>query len=47
MIAITAQGRAVVRRGFPDWSKAQAHIGKLLGADGQAALKLLGSRNLA
>jgi hypothetical protein len=36
----------VVRRSFPYWSKAQAHIGKLLGADGQAALKLLGSRNL-
>ena len=46
MIAITAQGRNVVRRSFPYWSKAQAHIGKLLGADGQAALKLLGSRNL-
>src|SRR5882672_714921 len=46
MISITAQGRGVVRRSFPDWSKAQAHIGKLLGADGQAALKLLGSRNL-
>ncbi|WP_334500328.1 MarR family winged helix-turn-helix transcriptional regulator [Bradyrhizobium sp. AZCC 1678] len=46
MIDITAQGRGLVRRGFPHWSKAQAHIGKLLGADGQAALKLLGSRNL-
>jgi DNA-binding MarR family transcriptional regulator len=46
MIEITTQGRSVVRRGFPYWSKAQAHIGKLLGADGQAALKLLGSRNL-
>ena len=46
MIAITAQGRGVVRRGFPHWSKAQAHIGQLLSADGQAALKLLGSRNL-
>ena len=46
MISITAQGRTLVRRGFPYWSKAQAHIGKLLGADGQAALKLLGSRNL-
>jgi DNA-binding MarR family transcriptional regulator len=46
MIAITAQGRGLVRRGFPYWSKAQAHIGRLLGADGQAALKLLGSRNL-
>ena len=45
-IAITAQGRSLVRSGFPYWSKAQAHIGKLLGADGQAALKLLGSRNL-
>ncbi|UPK00518.1 MarR family winged helix-turn-helix transcriptional regulator [Bradyrhizobium sp. 170] len=46
MIAITAQGRGVVRRGFPYWSKAQAHIGKILGADGEAALKLLSSRNL-
>jgi len=46
MIAITAPGRGLVRRGFPYWSKAQAHIGKLLGTDGQAALKLLGSRNL-
>jgi DNA-binding MarR family transcriptional regulator len=46
MIEITAQGRGVVRRGFPYWSKAQAHIGKMLGADGEAALKLLSSRNL-
>jgi DNA-binding MarR family transcriptional regulator len=46
MIGITGQGRNVVRRSFPYWSKAQAHIGKLLGADGQAALKLLASRNL-
>ena len=46
LIAITAQGRGVVRRGFPYWSKAQAQVGKLLGADGQAALKVLGSRNL-
>ena len=46
MISITGQGRGVVRRSFPFWSKAQAQIGKLLGADGQAALKLLGSRNL-
>ena len=46
MIAITAPGRGVVRRGFPYWSKAQAHIGKMLGADGEAALKLLSSRNL-
>lgn len=46
MIAITAQGRGIVRRGFPYWAKAQAEIGKLLGADGQAALKVLGSRNL-
>jgi DNA-binding MarR family transcriptional regulator len=46
MIGITAQGRGVVRRSFPFWSKAQAHIGKLLGAEGQAALKLLDSRNL-
>jgi DNA-binding MarR family transcriptional regulator len=46
MIAITAPGRGVVRRGFPYWSKAQAHIGKMLGADGEAALRLLSSRNL-
>jgi DNA-binding MarR family transcriptional regulator len=46
MIAITAQGRGMVRRGFPYWSKAQAHVGKMLGADGQAALKILASRNL-
>jgi DNA-binding MarR family transcriptional regulator len=46
MIGITGQGRSVVRRSFPFWSKAQAHIGKLLGADGQAALKILDSRNL-
>jgi len=46
MIAITAQGRGVVRRTFPSWSKAQAEVGKLLGTDGQAALKLLVSRSL-
>jgi DNA-binding MarR family transcriptional regulator len=46
MIAITAPGRGVVRRGFPYWSKAQAHTGKMLGADGEAALRLLSSRNL-
>jgi DNA-binding MarR family transcriptional regulator len=46
MIAITAQGRAAVRRSFPYWSKAQAEAGKLLGADGQAALKVLASRSL-
>jgi len=46
MIAISAPGRAAVRRAFPYWSSAQAHVGKLLGSDGQAALKLLGSRNL-
>src|SRR5258708_34172503 len=46
IIAITAQGRGIVRRGFPYWSKAQAHVGKLLGSDGQAALKTLASRRL-
>ncbi len=46
MIGITAQGRGVVRRGFPYWSKAQAQVGKMLGADGQAALKVLAARNL-
>ncbi len=45
MIAITAQGRGVVRRGFPFWSEAQAHAGRLLGAEGEAALKLLATRN--
>jgi hypothetical protein len=37
----------MVRRGFPYWSKAQAQVGKLLGADGEAALKVLASRSLA
>ena len=46
IVAITAPGRGIVRRGFPYWSKAQAHIGNMLGADGEAALKLLSSRNL-
>jgi DNA-binding MarR family transcriptional regulator len=46
IIAITAQGRGIVRRGFPYWSKAQAHVGKVLGGDGQAALKILTSRSL-
>jgi DNA-binding MarR family transcriptional regulator len=46
MIAITAQGRGVVRRGFPFWSEAQAHVGRLLGAEGKAALKILATRNL-
>jgi len=46
MVAITAQGRGMVRRGFPYWSKAQAQVGKMLGADGQAALKILASRSL-
>jgi len=44
--AITAQGRGIVRRAFPYWSKAQAQAGKLLGTGGQAALKVLVSRNL-
>ena len=47
MIGITAQGRGLVRRGFPYWSKAQAQVGRLLGADGQAALKILALRSLA
>jgi DNA-binding MarR family transcriptional regulator len=46
MIGITAQGRGMVRRGFPYWSKAQAQVGKMLGADGQAALKVLAARSL-
>jgi DNA-binding MarR family transcriptional regulator len=46
MIAITAQGRGVVRRSFSHWAKAQAEVGKLLGADGQTALQVLGSRSL-
>ena len=46
MIAITAPGRGIVRRAFPYWSTAQAQVGKLLGTGGQAALKVLVSRNL-
>ena len=46
LICITAQGRAAVRRGFPYWSRAQAQVGKLLGAEGQSALKVLASRRL-
>src|ERR1700716_1298321 len=46
MIGITAQGRGIVRRGFPYWSEAQARVGRALGADGQAALKVLASRSL-
>jgi DNA-binding MarR family transcriptional regulator len=46
IIAVTARGRGIVRRGFPYWSKAQAHVGKMLGGDGQAALKTLASRSL-
>ena len=46
MVDITAQGTNVVRRGFPYWSKAQADVGEMIGADGQAALKVLASRNL-
>jgi hypothetical protein len=36
----------MVRRGFPYWSQAQTHVGKMLAADGQSALKTLASRNL-
>jgi DNA-binding MarR family transcriptional regulator len=46
LVGITAQGRAMVRRGFPYWSKAQAEVGQMLGADGQSALKVLASRSL-
>jgi DNA-binding MarR family transcriptional regulator len=46
LVGITAQGRAIVRRGFPSWTKAQAEVGKMLGADGQSALKILASRSL-
>jgi DNA-binding MarR family transcriptional regulator len=46
MLAITASGRAAVRRGFPFWSQAQEEVGKLLGADGQSALKVLAARSL-
>jgi DNA-binding MarR family transcriptional regulator len=46
MLGITAQGRAAVRRGFPFWAQAQAEVGKLLGADGQSALKVLAARSL-
>ncbi len=47
MIGITGQGQGVVRRSFPHWSKAQAQIGKMLGAEGEAALKVLAARSLA
>ena len=47
IIGITAPGRGVFRRGFPYWAQAQAHVGKMLGADGEAALKTLSSRSLA
>jgi DNA-binding MarR family transcriptional regulator len=43
---ITALGRGIVRRGFPFWSQAQAHVGRLLGADGEGALKILAARSL-
>ena len=46
IIAISAPGRGMVRGGFPYWSKAQAQVGKMLGADGQAALKVLAARSL-
>jgi DNA-binding MarR family transcriptional regulator len=46
MLGITAPGRAAVRRGFPFWTQAQAEAGKLLGADGQSALKILAARSL-
>jgi DNA-binding MarR family transcriptional regulator len=46
MLGITAPGRAAVRRGFPFWTQAQAEAGKLLGADGQSALKVLAARSL-
>lgn len=46
IIAITAQGRGIVRSGFPYWAQAQAHVGRLLGAEGEAALKILATRNL-
>jgi DNA-binding MarR family transcriptional regulator len=47
IVGVTAPGRGVVRRGFPYWEQAQARVGKMLGADGEAALKTLSSRNLA
>jgi len=46
LVGITAQGRAMVRRGFSHWSKAQAEVGRMLGAEGQSALKILASRSL-
>jgi len=46
LVTITAQGRAAVRRGFPFWTQAQAHVGRLLGDDGQAALTVLASREI-
>jgi DNA-binding MarR family transcriptional regulator len=46
LVGITAQGRAAVRRGFPFWSQAQAHVGRMLAAEGRSALKTLAARNL-
>jgi DNA-binding MarR family transcriptional regulator len=46
MLGITASGRTAVRRGFPFWARAQAEVGKLLGADGQSALKVLAACSL-
>ena len=47
IVGITTPGLGVFRRGFPYWAQAQAHVGKMLGADGEAALKTLSSRSLA
>lgn len=46
LVGITARGRTIVRRGLPYWAQAQAHVGRMLAADGQAALKTLAARNL-
>ena len=46
IVAITAAGKAVVRRSFPHWARAQAKVGELLGKDGEAALRLVNSRDL-
>jgi DNA-binding MarR family transcriptional regulator len=46
LVAVTAQGRAAVRRGFPFWAQAQADVGRMLAAEGQSALKTLAARNL-
>jgi DNA-binding MarR family transcriptional regulator len=39
LIAITDSGRALIRKSYPAWRKAQDEVTQRLGADGVAALK--------